>query len=638
MQALLSGGIRRFAPLLLVLAGVALALGAYLQALNYPFVSDDSVFITGNTKLAMLPWSELWRIFTEPYNAAFEFLPLRDLSFRIDMALSGQTNPSVSRLDNILLYLLSLPLVYAATLGLWRYFRPADAASAPWAAALVTALFAIHPALVESVVWISGRKYVLPNLFSLLAIWFAVKVKGEHGFSARYAAAALLAFVAVMLSKSSYVAVAPLIAMLWVVFWLDIPQQQRRRSWLLWPCAILLLAALLLLNFIANNKGYDTVPAYYGIEAVTRSLAALGWLARLAVSPESRHFFYPVLEDTYFPAMVALGAAILLASGVGAVAMLRKRSFTGFLLAAFVLLCMPYLQLIPAKPPSLVSDRYVALAIWLAAVLIVSLAWRLKPALRAAVLLAIALPWAYQTIERPKDWRSFEVLVDNDLRAYPGHYLPSTYKAISIQLRNGMFRDAAATADNVKIPEIRNLLLSEIDANYAVYVEAASTGKPDVAVDRLLNFGRVLKESPVQSRWNAPMKYVWSEGDIALANLWWLTAYRFPGDALVNYHAGQWLLDAHKYKNAVSYFRVAAGAPQLPDSLRGAALSGLGNALLQSGNAAEAEAPLRAAIVQSPPDLSAYCVLAQVFRQTSRVEEAARAEAECHGPAQIALP
>lgn len=630
--SVVSGGLRRFAPLALVLASVVVALGAYLQALNYPFVSDDAVFITENHKLAMLPFAELWRVFTEPYNAAFEFLPLRDLSFWLDMALSGQT-PATFRLDNIILYLLCLPLVYATTLALWRYFRPQAAADAPWAAGIVTALFAIQPALVESVVWISGRKYVLPNLFSMLALWLAVNARREHGLSARYATAALVAFVAVMLSKSSYVAVAPIIAMLWIVFWLDIPAQQRRRSQLLWPLAILLLAAFLLLIFIASNKGYDTVPAYFGIEAITRSLAALGWLARLAGSPESRHFFYPVFEDPWLPAVVALGAAIFVAAIAGTVALFRKRSFEGFILAAFFLLCLPYLQLIPAKPPSLVADRYVALSAWLATLLIVSVMWRLRPALRTVVLLAIALPWLYQTIERPKDWRSFEALVDNDLLAYPGHYLPSFYKAISIQLRNGMFQDAAETAGSVKIPEVRNMLLSEIGANYAVYVDAPAAGKPDESISSLVNFGRVLKEPPEQTRWNAPMKYIWDEGDIALTNLWWLMAYRFPEDALVNYHAGLWLLDSHKYKDAVSYFRVAAGSLQLPENLRGTAYGSLGSALLNSGEAAAAEAPLRAALEQSPPNLRAYCLLSEVYKRTNRTSEAALAEANCRNQA-----
>ena len=222
----------KLAPLMLVLISTSIAVAAYLQALDYSFVSDDISQIKDNTRLARLHLGELWRLFTEPYNVASEFLPLRELSYWFDITLFG-LNPPAFRLHNIILYLLCLPLVYGTTLGLWRYFRPADAASAPWAAATVTALFALHPALVESVVYITGRKYVLPNLFSMLALWFAVNVQRERRFSTPHAASALLAFVAVMLSKASYVAVAPAIAMLWVIFWRDIPEPDRHRSLLL---------------------------------------------------------------------------------------------------------------------------------------------------------------------------------------------------------------------------------------------------------------------------------------------------------------------------------------------------------------------------------------------------------------------
>ena len=280
----------------IVLAGAALAVFACLQALNYPFIYDDVVYITENTKLSGLHLTELWRLFIEPYNRYAEFLPLRELSYWFDLQLFG-LNPAAFRMHNIILYLLCLPLVYLITASLWKYFRPADSASAPWIAAIVTALFVIHPAHVETVVWISGRKDVLSTLFSLLALWFAISAKREQGLSAPYAAATLVAMLAAMLAKASAFAVAPVIAILWVIFWRDMPTPDRRRAMLVWSLAILLLAACLALIFaqLITSK----LPFYFGIEVLTRSLAVLGWLARLTVSPESRHFFYPTFEDPY---------------------------------------------------------------------------------------------------------------------------------------------------------------------------------------------------------------------------------------------------------------------------------------------------------------------------------------------------
>jgi tetratricopeptide (TPR) repeat protein len=619
-------GIRQLAPLILVAVAAAFATGAYLQALHYPFIIDDPVYLSANPKLASLPAAGLWRLFTEPYNPAFEFLPLRDLSYWIDIKLFGQ-DPAGFRLHNLLLYLLCLPFIYGATLGLWRHFRPAEFHDAPWAAAAVTALFALHPALVESVVWISGRKYVLPDMFSMLAIWLAVRAKREQGLSPAYAAAALLAFVAVMLSKSSYVAVAPIIAVIWFLFWRDLPAQSRRRSQLLWPLAIMLEAAILMWVFIAFNQGYDSIPFYFGIEAVYRSLAIPGWLARLAFSPESRHFFYPVFEDASLPFMVALGAAVLAAAAWGLVMMFRRRSLEGFALAAFALCCAPYIQLLPHKLPSLVSDRYLALALWPAMLLLAALAWRLKPAPRALLLLAVALPLGLQTVVRTRDWRSAGAVIDPDLRAYPGYYMPALYKVVTVQLPQGLYREAGETADAISVPEFRAITLKLVKADQAVQTGTGTDPQP--AMDLLFQLSRDLMRPPVQAGWNSPINLFWGKALDVVALDWDRLAQRFPDNVAVRYDAALFRLSAYRYQNTVDNLRFVTGSQRLPQAARGGAYRNLGVALLHNGRAAEAEAPLLTALQQSPPDLKAYCVLAQVYRQTGRPGDALRAETGC---------
>jgi tetratricopeptide (TPR) repeat protein len=615
--------VRQFAPFVLILISVVVAVTAYLQALHYPFASDDGAYIAENTKLAGLHLGELWRLFTEPYNDFSEFLPLRDLSYWLDITLFGR-NSAEFRLHNIILYLLCLPLVYATTLSLWKYFRKTDVTSAPWAAATVTAMFALHPSLVESVVWISGRKYVLSNLFAMLALWLAVSAKREHGLSLPHAAAALLAFVGVMLSKASYVALAPVIALIWMMFLRNIPAPDRRRLQLLWPLSILVLAVLLILVFIASSVGRE--PVYFGIESVTRTLAVLGWLVRLAVTPESRHFFYPVFEDTYFSVMVGLGVAVLVAATFSVVMILRKRqSLEGFAIVAFLLICMPYIQLIPYSPPSLVSDRFLTFAAWLAVLLIVALAWRLNPMPRIALLLVIALAWSFQTIERPRDWRG-ETLLDTDLSAYPGHYHPAFHKIRNL-LALGMYNDAIRTANSITNAEFRNLMIRMIQATYAV--NSATTGKPDEALVLLQNFEIALNHLPAQIMWNSPMQYVRDECKFILALKVARLAEQFPDNALVRYKAGLWMLEDQNYNGAVTHLRAATESQHLLESVRGTAFKSFGVALLHSGHVAEAEVPLRAALEQSPPDFRAYCSLSKVYKQMGQIEDAAHTEAEC---------
>lgn len=632
---------RQRAHLALMLLSVAAAMVIYLPALYFPFIADDNDYLVNNAKLTGLHLSELWRLLLEPYNP-WEFLPLRDLSYWLDFTWFG-LHPAAFRMHNLMLYLLCCALVYGATRGVWRCFRAADNASAPWVAAIVTALFAIHPAHVEAVVWISGRKDLLCGMFSLLAIWLAVSAKREQGLSAPHAAAALLALLAAMLSKATAVALAPVIAMLWVIFWRDSStgaaalvkarkggarvNPSRHYVLLLWPLASLVLAACATVIFASHST--VKADAYFGLEIITRALAVLGWLARLALSAESRQFFYPVFEDANLPLMVAAGAAVAAAAAAGMVMLWRRRSLEGWAVAAFVLLCLPYTQLIPYDTFSLVSDRFLALALWPLLLLLVALSWRLQAVPRTVILLAIALPWCFQSVHRLHAWSSDEALIESELRAYPGHYQPAFQQIIGIQIPQAMYAEASALTNTITAPELRQIMAGIIQVDAARAATAAS-GNPQPAMALLMKLGQDLNQPPTQARWNSPMTYVWNSCRNIFAIEWDDLVKHFPDDVLVRYNAGLSLLDARKDENAVVYLRAATESPGLPQALRGTAYKSLGIALLNSGHAGAAEAPLRSALEQSPPDLQAHCVLADVYKQTGRLADAARAEAECH--------
>src|SRR5688572_10930610 len=101
----------QFAPLVLVSISAVAAVCAYLQALHYPFIADDGMYVVLNQKLAEQRLNDLWRFFLSPYNPFNEFLPLRDISYWFDITLFG-LNPSAFRIHNMVLYVLGLPFVY----------------------------------------------------------------------------------------------------------------------------------------------------------------------------------------------------------------------------------------------------------------------------------------------------------------------------------------------------------------------------------------------------------------------------------------------------------------------------------------------------------------------------------------------
>jgi hypothetical protein len=517
----------RYAPPLLVLASVMLAAGAYLQALNAPFVSDDSFYITGNYKLASLQFSELWRLLAEPFNP-YEFLPLRDFSYWLDINLFG-TNPAAFRLHNLVLYVICCLLVYAATLRLWRYFCAATVAAAPWAAATVAALFAIQPAHVEAVVWASGRKDILSGLFAVLAIWLALGARRERGFSAPHAAAALIALLAAMLSKATAVMAAPVVALLWLHFWLDAPKPSRRVQLLAWPLVVLLLAFVAASVFSANST--VKLPVYFGAEAFTRAAAVLGWMLRLAISPQAHHYAYPVFEDPWLPAMALLGAATLLVAVIGALR-LRNISLAAWALPVFVLLAVPYLQFSPYITHSLVSDRFVFLAAWPVLLFLVALAWRLKLPARAALLLVFALPFAWQTVQRPRDWASYEALIAVDQQAYPGYFFP-VFQRIENHLASGEYGQARQLAGTINSPEVRAIAVGITSGAQAVAVDSLQSGDARSALARLQNLGVLLKRPLPEAQWNTPLFSYWLTCRGILSVEWETLARNFPNDPQV---------------------------------------------------------------------------------------------------------
>jgi tetratricopeptide (TPR) repeat protein len=259
--------------------------------------------------------------------------------------------------------------------------------------------------------------------------------------------------------------------------------------------------------------------------------------------------------------------------------------------------------------------------------LVVLLSWRLNRVPRVALLLVIALLSSWQTLERSRAWRSYETLVDVDFRAFPGLSIPAMYET-DIQLSHGLIREAGETAGGITTAEVRNNMIKLVEAHRAV-IDSALIGNPNNAMDMLLDFGLDLKELPVQARLDTTLGGIWRINRNYLEFEWRNLVRYFPDDMLLRYNAGSSLLSIQKYESAIFYLQVAAESQYLPESVRGRAFRNLGVALLDGGYVPNAEAVLRKALEQSPPELSAYCSLSEVYKRTGRIEDAARAEAEC---------
>ncbi len=144
-----------------VLAAVLLAVFVcYFPSLFSQFVNwDDEVHLLNNLSIRALDREHLIDMFTQRVNMTY--VPLTSLSFALEYHFFG-FNPFVYHLDNVLLHLVIVVLIYALGLRLGL---------APGASALASFIFGIHPMHVESVVWVTERKDVLYAFFYLLAVW-----------------------------------------------------------------------------------------------------------------------------------------------------------------------------------------------------------------------------------------------------------------------------------------------------------------------------------------------------------------------------------------------------------------------------------------------------------------------------------
>lgn len=150
-------------PIVLLLFPAWLAVLFYLPTLGHGYVWDDTYFLSD------LPYLRdpalWWQAVREPLFVSHNyFRPLPLLMFVAEAQL-GNVGAFAFHLVNVLLHAVNTTLVVWLARGL----LPSDRRGL-WLASLAGLLFALHPAVVENVSWISDRFDLLMAFFILLAL------------------------------------------------------------------------------------------------------------------------------------------------------------------------------------------------------------------------------------------------------------------------------------------------------------------------------------------------------------------------------------------------------------------------------------------------------------------------------------
>ena len=345
----------RFRLTALLIFVITLAL--YLPAVRYDYLTyDDGDYVTDNRMvqngltLAGIKWA-----FTTMH--ASNWFPLTWLSHMMDTSLFGH-NPAGPHLTNILLHAANAVLLLLLLARLTGKL---------WPSAFIAALFAWHPAHIESVAWISERKDVLSTFFALIAMLnyqrYAEESKIQNPKSKIYFRWSLVAFALGLMSKPMVVTLPCLLLLL--DFW---PLRRTnnlklsRENWMLviekWPF-LLITAVASLITFLAQSQqggnavvSLTAVSLSYRLENVP--LAYIGYLAKI-FWPTNLAVFYPLQK--IIPSHVIAPTLLLLIISLVA---FWRRSTHPYLLVGwlwFLGILVPVIGLVQVGGAQ-IADRY----------------------------------------------------------------------------------------------------------------------------------------------------------------------------------------------------------------------------------------------------------------------------------------
>jgi len=149
-----------------IIVGVIL----YKKTLTFEYVWDDNYFLFDNTLLKEKEWS--WNTFLRPIiEGTSYFRPLIMVSWMAEAELFS-LQPAVSHGINLFLYVINCCILYKIACLVFKKYEKQGKLNGQ--AICATLLYAVHPCLVESVAWVSGRFDLLATTFTLAASLVAI--------------------------------------------------------------------------------------------------------------------------------------------------------------------------------------------------------------------------------------------------------------------------------------------------------------------------------------------------------------------------------------------------------------------------------------------------------------------------------
>lgn len=422
---------------------------AYAPTLSSDFVRlDDYQYVVNNEMVRHAGWASLARFFAEvtsPSSVAGYYQPLTMASLMVDAWLSGPNGPSpvVFHATNVCLHAVSAILVMCVVrLAIGGF----------WVPILTAALFALHPAQVESVAWVSQRKTVLASVLAIGAIGCYL----QHGrrVPGRWLLGSVVLYALGCLAKPTVVPL-PLVLPLLDSWPLGRPVVRSLRE--KWPFVVIMIA----LGWIAWASQASSTAAM-AVPNASRDGISVEVLALMCHSLilQFGNVIWPMALSPYraIPTDLSLANPAIILTVVGTAALVvvcvatRRRAPSLFVgCSAFLILMLPALGAVRFAE-TCVADRFLYLPLLFLLLPLARLVRgvevaRPQRANAARVCLALYIvPFAVLMRAQQQVWRDSKTLWTHVLDSVPE--LPKAhYELAAVALDEGKFETAVHHAE-----------------------------------------------------------------------------------------------------------------------------------------------------------------------------------------------
>ena len=260
----------------------ALALAVYAPALGAGFLFDDHHLVVENAYLH--DPRLLWRFFVQPLSStevsSGMYRPLTMATYVANYALH-RLQPFGYHLLNLLLHVVNGTLVYR----LLRLMLPSVAAAS---AAVVAALFVIHPAHVNAVAYVAARSTLLATTGVLVSLWAYRRsaLPAQHGRA--WYLLAVAAFIGALGAKEIGIVTPALIVLADLTVWSSSTDQRElvRSTWRRWLPLLLVGAAYLWWRHLLTGAIGPTEPVRPGWFNLGASCLAVWHYLWFLVAPD----------------------------------------------------------------------------------------------------------------------------------------------------------------------------------------------------------------------------------------------------------------------------------------------------------------------------------------------------------------